>query len=78
MSFGQGVCTEYRKIDTTADRDPFSTDRCDRQAWYRPGVIVLRFRGRRAGYQENREEKTESRANLPLWVPSNQLVSPRS
>jgi len=40
-SFGQRVCGEYRKVHTAADRDPFSTDRCDRQAWYRSDAGIL-------------------------------------
>jgi len=41
ISFGQRVCGEYRKVHTAADRDPFSTDRCDRQAWYRSDANIL-------------------------------------
>ena len=41
ISFGQRVCGEYWKVDTAADRDPLSTDRFDRQAWYRSGAIIL-------------------------------------
>ena len=41
ISFGQRVCGEYRKVDTVADRDPLSTDRFDRQAWYRSDASIL-------------------------------------